>query len=77
MKITGVRWAESSRRKVSHGEITFADKKAKKVAEKDFSDLGFRSTPQGGGGATFRQYRKQTHGRDVLQDAHHNGQSNN
>lgn len=48
MKITGVRWAESSRRKVSHGEITFADKKAKKVAEKDFSDLGFRSTPQGG-----------------------------
>lgn len=46
--VTGVRWAESSRRKVSHGEVTFADKKAKKTAEKDFSDLGFRSTPQGG-----------------------------
>lgn len=54
LKITGVRWAESTRRKASHGEITFADKKAKKTAEKDFSDLGFRSTPQGGGGATFR-----------------------
>lgn len=48
LKVTGVRWAESSRRKVSHGEVTFADKKAKKTAEKDFSDLGFRSTPQGG-----------------------------
>lgn len=48
LKITGVRWAESTRRKISHGEITFADKKAVKVAEKELSDEDFSLTPQGG-----------------------------
>lgn len=48
LKITGVRWAESSRRKRSHGEVTFMDKKARKIAEKELSDEDFFSTPQGG-----------------------------
>lgn len=48
LKVTGVRWDESSRRKRSHGEVTFADKKAKKDIEKELSDEDFFSTPQGG-----------------------------
>lgn len=48
LKITGVRWAESARRKNSHGEVTFADKKAHKVIEKELSDSDFHGTPQGG-----------------------------
>ena len=48
LKVTGVRWDESSRRKKSHSEVTFADKKAKKVIEKELSDEDFSSTPQGG-----------------------------
>ena len=48
LKVTGVRWDESTRRKVSHGEVTFMDKKAKKVVEKELSDEDFFSTPQGG-----------------------------
>jgi hypothetical protein len=54
LKVTGVRWSESSRRKKSHSEVSFADKKAKKVIEKELSDEDFSSTPQGGGGATIR-----------------------
>lgn len=48
LKITGVRWEESSRRKKSHSEVTFADKKAKRVIEKELSGEDFSSTPQGG-----------------------------
>ena len=48
LKVTGVRWDESTRRKVSHGEVTFMDKKAKKTVEKELSDEDFFSTPQGG-----------------------------
>ena len=48
LKITGVRWAESSRRKVSHSEVTFMDKKVKALIEKELSDEDFSSTPQGG-----------------------------
>lgn len=48
LKVTGVRWAESAARKKNQGEVTFMDKKTKKVAEKDFSDLDFMSTPRGG-----------------------------
>ena len=76
LKITGVRWAESANRKKNQSEVTIMDKKIQKIAEKDFSDLDFQSTPRGGG-ATFRQHRKQTHGRNVLQDTYHNNQSNN
>lgn len=48
LKVTGVRWDESVRRKKSHSEVTFADKKAKKAIEKELSDEDFSSTPQGG-----------------------------
>ena len=48
LKVTGVRWDESVRRKKSHGEVTFADKKAVKTVEKELSDEDFFSTPQGG-----------------------------
>ena len=71
LKVTGVRWAESVNRKKNQGEVTFMDKKAKKVIEKELSDRDFTSTPRGGG-ASFRQHRKQANGRNVLQDTHHN-----
>ena len=48
LKVTGVRWEESVRRKKSHSEVTFADKKTKKVIEKELSGEDFSSTPQGG-----------------------------
>ena len=48
LKITGVRWAESVRRRKSHGEVTFADKKTKALVEKELSEMDFLLTPQGG-----------------------------
>ena len=48
LKVTGVRWDESVRRKKSHSEVTFADKKAKKAIEKELSGEDFSLTPQGG-----------------------------
>ena len=48
LKVTGVRWAESTRRRKSHSEVTFADKKAKEVIEQELSEWDFSSTPQGG-----------------------------
>ena len=48
LKVTGVRWDESVRRKKSHSEVTFTDKKAKKAIEKELSDEDFSLTPQGG-----------------------------
>ena len=48
LKVTGVRWAESTRRKQSHGEVTIMDKKIQKFIEKELSDLDFQSTRQGG-----------------------------
>jgi len=65
LKVTGVRWAESVNRKKNQGEVTFMDKKTKHIIEKELSDADFSSTPRGGG-ASFRQYRKQTNGRNVL-----------
>lgn len=56
LKVTGVRWAESVRRKQSHGEVTIMDKKIQKFIEKELSDLDFQSTRQGGGTATIRQF---------------------
>lgn len=56
LKVTGVRWAESTRRKQSHGEVTVMDKKIQKFIEKELSDLDFQSTRQGGGTATIRQF---------------------
>lgn len=48
LKITGVRWAESPRRKKSHGEATIMSKKAKEIAEDLYADLSYKVTPQGG-----------------------------
>ena len=48
LKVTGVRWAESANRKKNQSEVTIMDKKIQKIAEKDFSDLDFQSTPRGG-----------------------------
>ena len=48
LKVTGVRWAESVRRKKSHGEVTIMDKKASKFIEEELSDLEVATTPQGG-----------------------------
>lgn len=56
LKVTGVRWAESTRRKQSHGEVTIMDKKIQKFIEKELSDLDFQSTRQGGGTASVRQF---------------------
>ena len=74
LKITGVRWAESANRKKNQGEVTFMDKKIRKIAEKEFSDLDFQSTPRGGG-APFRQQRKRQNGRNVLQNSHYYSES--
>ncbi len=50
MKVTGVRWAESVRRKKSHGEVTIMDKgkKLKDLAEQEYSHIAYKITPQGG-----------------------------
>lgn len=48
MKITGVRWAESPRRKQSHGEATIMNKKAKEIAEQEYTHIAYKVTPQGG-----------------------------
>lgn len=48
LKITGVRWAESNRRKKSHGEVTIMGKKLKQVAEQEYSHIAYKVTPQGG-----------------------------
>ena len=48
LKVTGVRWEESVRRRKSHSEVTFPDKKAKRTLAKELSEQDFSSTPQGG-----------------------------
>ena len=48
LKVTGVRWAESARRKNSHGEVTIMDKKLKEIAEQEYSHIAYKVTPQGG-----------------------------
>ena len=52
LKITGVRWDESVRRKKSHGEVTVMDKKAQKLFEKELSGEDFFLTRQGGGSSS-------------------------
>lgn len=48
LKVTGVRWAESVRRKKSHGVITIPDKKAKRYFDEEHPELTYKLTPQGG-----------------------------
>lgn len=71
LKVTGVRWEESVRRRKSHSEVTFPDKKAKRTLAKELSEQDFSSTPQGGGGAQNGQQRERSHCGDVLQEPHY------
>ena len=48
LKVTGVRWDESSRRKKSHGEVTIMDKRVKEMALEEYDDIAYKLTPQGG-----------------------------
>lgn len=48
MKITGVRWAESARRKNSHGEVTITSRIAKEIAKEEYDNIAYKITPQGG-----------------------------
>ena len=48
LKVTGVRWAESVRRKKSHSEVTITDKKAQKLVREELSEQDFHLTRQGG-----------------------------
>lgn len=48
LKVTGVRWDESSRRKKGHGEVTIMSKKAKEMALEEYDDIAYKLTPQGG-----------------------------
>lgn len=48
LTITGVRWAESSRRKRNHGEVTLMSKNASRTAEREFGDFDYKITDQGG-----------------------------
>lgn len=48
LKVTGVRWAESVKRKKSHGVITIPDKKAKRYFDAEHPEVSYKLTPQGG-----------------------------
>lgn len=48
LKVTGVRWEESARRKKSHSEVTFADKGSHRVVESEMEPDDYERTPQGG-----------------------------
>lgn len=51
LKVTGVRWDESSRRKRAHGEVTIMNGGGgiqKIPAPDEYSDIAYKVTPQGG-----------------------------
>lgn len=48
LKVTGVRWAESNKRKANHGEVTIMDKRAKEMAEAQYLGIAYKVTSQGG-----------------------------
>ena len=48
LKVTGVRWAESTNRRKNQSEVTIMDKKAGRFIEKELSDLDFHITDKGG-----------------------------
>lgn len=47
LKVTGVRWDESTKRKKAHSEVTFADKKAAKIVAQELDEMDYLSTPNG------------------------------
>ena len=48
LKITGVRWEESSKRKHSHGEVTIMTGGTSSIAPDEYADIAYKVTPQGG-----------------------------
>lgn len=48
LKVTGVRWDESTRRKKAHSEVTFTDKKTRHLLEKEFGGEDYVVNPNGG-----------------------------
>ena len=66
MTITGVRWAESVRRKQNQGEVTIMNPD-KETKEQMLTMQGFKDTKKGGGGFKQRQCRKPKNGRAMLQ----------
>lgn len=48
LKVTGVRWDESTRRKKAHSEVTFTDKKTRRLLEKEFDGEEYVVNPNGG-----------------------------
>lgn len=47
LKVTGVRWDESTKRKKAHSEVTFADKKTAKLVKQELDEMDYLSTPNG------------------------------
>ena len=43
-----MRWAESPRRKKSHGEVTIMNGSAKEIAKQEYDGIAYKVTPQGG-----------------------------
>lgn len=48
LKVTGVRWDESTKRKRSHGEVTVMKTSKAIVPPDEYSDIAYKVTPQGG-----------------------------
>ena len=48
LKVTGVRWDESARRKNSHGEVTILHGNESIFDIEEYSDIAYKITPQGG-----------------------------
>ena len=76
MTITGVRWAESVKRRNNQGEITIINPR-KKMKEKLIDSGNFTQTLKGGGGAEQRQRRFTEDDRTMLSAIENSSESNN
>jgi len=52
LKVTGVRWDESTKRKKSHSEVTFTEKKTAKIIKAELEEIDYSLT--GSGNAVLR-----------------------
>ena len=59
--ITGVRWAESVKRRQNQGEVTIMDGTKENLMEMGFDESVLNSTPYGGGCTEHGQRRKRRH----------------
>lgn len=75
LKITGVRWAESIKRRDNGGVVKIIGKPKTVQQYMTENNVNFQSTKQGGG-AEPRQCGEQTCGRALLQDNHDYGKPN-